>query len=58
MTTLRRLIRYWHVLGAVLDLVDEAMKTTRDGKLTAIERSRLFNRFWDIINAAQMRRRK
>ena len=55
---MRRLIRYWSVLGTVLALVEEAMQATRDGKITYGERSVLFVKFWDIMDAAQMRRRK
>ena len=58
MTTLRRLIRYWQALGAILALVEEATQSTKDGKITSVERIRLFNAFWAIVDAAQMRRRK
>lgn len=58
MTTLRRLIKYRRALGALLALVEEATQSTKDGKLTYTERAKLFTRFWDIMDAAQMRRRK
>ena len=58
MQTLRRIIRYWSTLGAVLALVEEAMLATKDGKITNLERTRLFNAFWACVDAAQARKRK
>ena len=57
MKTIRRFFRYWSVLGAVLALVEEAMKATKDGKITQGERSVLFVKFWAVVDKAQARRR-
>ena len=56
MKTLRRVMKYWPVLGEFFDLLDKIDKSLDDGHITQEERNNLNAEFRQVVDAARKAR--